>query len=206
MTERNKKVDKLIDLMENHKDKNGFWGKTDAVSIRYLPMQEFKIDDKTIYYDLFENLNKKLKYTNLKNGAALGVAIAETVSAYFGSIPADERKRAQLTQTHFDENDELVVPSISALKHQNCAKCVEYASVSHNFWLLTGRTSYYFSNVDFEHAFNIVVGKNGKPLLFDLVRGKVQILEDQNAIEKIMNNKEFVINGFTYSGTNLKTK
>ncbi len=192
---RNNKVDELVLRMVKNKDKNGFWGPEDVLVISHLFMEQFKLDDMDIYHNFFSVLNEKTKKDfSFKTYAE---SIFKTVTDYFGKIPKDNKKRAELTAAFFDNNDEFIVPSIKELKNKDSAACVEYAAISHNLWLLSGVESYFIKNLTIEHAFNIV-HTNSQYFMFDLVQGISKPIES-DSIKKIENQEELVINGFTYS-------
>ena len=197
--ERNAEVDKLVCRMIENRDENGFWGPDDVVVINNAGLK-FKLDDMTIYYDFFSTLHKQFHANQKMSPSFFGGSIKTTLTNYFGKISGDERKRASLTSFDIDENDNIIIPSIKKLKGQDCAACVEYASLSHNLWLFSGAESFYILNLNIEHAFNIV-GFSKQYMLFDIVQDKFKTL-DGNPIEKIEKQEELVIDGFAYSKQN----
>jgi hypothetical protein len=130
--------------------------------------------------------------------------IRDVVYEYLGKFDGDMKKRFSLTQSYFDDDDNIVVPSIKALRNKNASACVEYSSSAHNLWLLTGVKSYYILSKDtkFEttndgHAF-VVVEYGGKFRLFDLAQGIGGPIKN-NPIDLFENNKPLIVNGMVYA-------
>ena len=204
--ERNKMVDQLVEEFNQKKDETGFFGQDDIIYINRLYGSSFKIDDNEIYHLFFKNLDnafKKFKDTK-RTGAIVMTTIMNTVYEYLGKFDGDMKKRYSLTESYFDENDNLIVPSIKDLKSKNASACVEYSSLAHNLWLLTGVKSYYilskdakFEGSDDGHAF-VIVEYGGKCRLFDLAQGVGGYI-DINPIELFKNKKPLIINGKIYA-------
>ena len=139
-SERNKTVDKLVEEFNQKKEETGFFGQDDIIYINRLYGNLFKIDDNEIYHLFFKNLGNAFEtYKDTKkSGAIVMTTIMNTVYEYLGKFDGDMKKRYDLTESYYDENDNMVVPSIRDLKNQNASICVEYSSLAHNLWLLTG--------------------------------------------------------------------
>ena len=138
------------------------------------------------------------------SGAIIMTAVTQTIFDYLGRFDGDVKKRFALTSVYYDENDNYVVPSIKELKNQHASSCVEYSSLAHNLWLLTGVKSYYIVSKDtkFEisndgHAF-IVLEYDDKCRLFDMAMGAAGYVEP-NPIELFDNHKPLIINGNVYA-------
>ena len=205
-TERNKVIDALVEEFNQKKEETGFFGKDDIIYINRLYGNAFKIDDNEIYHLFFKNLDNSFKtFKDIKkSGAIVMTTIMNTVYEYLGKFDGDMKKRFALTESYFDENDNLVVPSIKTMKNQNASVCVEYSSLAHNLWLLTGVKSYYvlskdakFEGSDDGHAF-VIVEYGGKCRLFDLAQGVGGPIKD-NPIELFENKKPLIINGMVYA-------
>ena len=195
---RNAEVDKLVSRMIEHKDKNGFFAPDDVIMVNEFFHQQIQLDDMEIYHDFFSVLHENSKTDKSMSPNFYSHAIITTLSNYFGKMTGDEVKRRSLSCITFDKNDEPILPSIKDLKGQDCAACAEYASLSHNLWLLAGLESYFVNNLNIEHAFNIVCNSKNIYLLFDIAQHRIKPLEG-NPIEKIKKQEELVIDGFTYS-------
>lgn len=195
-TERNNQVDILISKLNEHGDEFGFFGAKDEVIINNLYHQSIKIDDNEIYHIFFNNLHDLYKNSEKMSPSNYSTAIIKTIYDYFGANFNDEQKRRQLTMGFIDDDENLVTASVKNLKGQNCAACVEFSAVSHNLWLLSGAKSNFVCNFDIQHAFNVIELKNN--LLFDVAQQNFKVL-NFNAIEKIENNQELVVNGFSYT-------
>ena len=208
--EKKKKIDALIERLEQNSQTNGFFKSQDKVSISAFC--GVKLDDKEIYYLFFAKLEKIYKLL-LKaekkeiEGFAIYSAIKETLQTYFdkdkNDTPFDlkeaNKKRFNLSAITANENDEFIPPSISVFKNSGCAMCVEKSSVAHNLWLMCGKKSYYFTSksvfvdasIDDGHAF-CVVEYNNKFRIFDPTLGNYGIL-DCNPIELIKDNIPFKV-------------
>ena len=207
-TLRNQAVDQLLQTMEQNKEQNGFFGKTDEVEINTLFSQRFCIDDNELYYQFFNNLKNNMQNNteNRSSGWVVLKSILQTEQDYLGFPSNDERKRAQVASVFISDED-VVIPSIRNFKGQNCAACVEFASISHNLWLLTGVTSYYVVSknirIDGEsggHAYNLVEYGN-KFRLCDIAQGNYTPLEG-NPIEAILNEQPFMVGESVYANAN----
>lgn len=206
--EKIKKIDNLIEILTKNKENNGFFAIEDTIYSNRLFLQGFKIDDKQIYYNFFDNLEKYISVGFKLSGAALR-AIIETENKYFGNVAntAGMKKRAEISKIKFDKNDNILVPSIKEFENTNCGACVEYASVAHNLWLMTGLKSYYIvsKNVKFQndnspdgHAFVIVENLKGKCMMFDAVNNDFEVLQ-KNPIKNMLNGLPFVSKGNCYA-------
>lgn len=204
--ERNKTVDKLVEEFNQKKEETGFFGQDDIIYINRLYGNSFKIDDNEIYHLFFKNLGNAFEtYKDTKkSGAIVMTTIMNTVYEYLGKFDGDMEKRFALTESYYDENDNMVVPSIRDLKNQNASICVEYSSLAHNLWLLTGVKSYYvlskdakFEDTNDGHAF-VIVEYGGKFRLFDLAQGIGGQL-NIDPIELFDNKKPLIINGMIYA-------
>lgn len=205
-SERIKVVDALVQDFVQKKEETGFFASDDCIYINRLLGNSFKIDDNEIYHLFFRNLGKAFKESGdvKTSGTIVMTTIRDTVYEYLGKFDGDSKKRFSLTQAYFDDDDNFVVPSIKELKNKNASACVEYSSLAHNLWLLTGVKSYYVLSKDakFEgsedgHAF-VVVEYGGKCRLFDLAQGVGGPIKD-NPIELFENKKPLIINGMIYA-------
>ncbi len=208
---RNKLIDTLVERLSNNSNINGFFSKNEIVDINTMKMQCFKLDDLEIYYSFFDNL---AHFYNKTNQAALSIlkAIIKTEGDYFGCLPNTVTAKTREKIAKIDINtDEFIIPSIKSFKGLNCAACVEYASLSHNLWLLAGVKSHYvlskdvsFDGVKSEegHAF-VIVDYKGKFLMCDLVNSVFNVL-NENPIEKMLNGEKLVVNNIIYSNASIK--
>lgn len=208
-TARNKQIDLLIELMEKNAEQNGFFTKDQKVTISMLYMNCVLFDDKEMYYQFFEVLrNLSLQNTEgkLYDGAIIKRAIEQSEKLYWGGLETNRKARLEKTSMQIDD-DFVKIPSVKDLKGQNCSACVERSAMSHNLWLLTGKTSYFinasnqecnFGEEDDEykndgHAFNIV--EYGDVYrLFDISLYNFCILKG-NPIEDIENEKPLKVEG-----------
>lgn len=205
-TSRNAAIDALLDIMEQNKETNGFFGKNDEIDINILFGNRMVIDDKELYYGFFDKLKQNFEQDNgqSSSGYITLKSILDTQYEYLGTPSKDETKRRVVSNVFFNEEDEPVIPSIKKYKGQNCAACVEFASVSHNLWLIMGATSHYIvsSNIDIEgetgaHAYNILE-YGGKYRLFDVTLKNIVVLEG-NPIETIMQEKPLNVGNYVYA-------
>ncbi|MGD9901558.1 MAG: hypothetical protein AB7S44_03370 [Spirochaetales bacterium] len=206
---RHKAIDSLLNTMITNKETNGFFSAQDEIVIRVFPPCSIKLDDKNLYYDFFDTLKENFETNQLKEKpmSELGLisyTIKMVTQNYFGAVPTDLNLRHRLTAIRPDENDNMVVPSISNLKGRDSAACVELASSAHNLWLLSGNKSYFVHAKDCAldesqdgHAF-VFVEKPDNFVLYDLARNKLKNI-DFNPIEKILNDKPLVINNEVYT-------
>lgn len=203
--ERNKQVDMLVSSLIADSENTGFFRPDDIIYINRLLGNAIKVDDNEIYYQFFNMLNARFKeFPDKPTGAIVMRSITDTVYDYFGKFDGDYKKRNSLTSGYFDDNDDLVIPSIRDIKGQNAAACVEYSALAHNLWLLTGVTSYFVLSKDaaFEgsndgHAF-VIVEYGEKFRLFDLAQEVAGLLQG-NPIETLQNNKPFIVNNMVYA-------
>ena len=212
--QRNKVVDELVNRLIEDKENTGFFGFDDYICIKPMPSTCFKIDDMEIYYDYFKNLAKnKDKMAGKTTGVICRDTIFETVLKYFGEFDGDQVRRHKLTSTYYDEDDNFVVPSVKILKNQNASSCIEYASVAHNLWLLTGVKSYFISSKDtifknknnFDgHAFNIVE-YGGKFKLFDIANNVTCVFKF-DPIKNLKNEKPLIIGNSVYANARFLPK
>lgn len=203
---RNKEIDKLIDHLIDNREDNGFFGPDDIVYINRMFGQAIRLDDREVYYSFFENLNRNFKDNPDKSsGYIVMKSIIRTIYEYYGSFDFENNRRDILTETSFDDNDDFVVPSIKNLKGQNSAACVEFASLAHNLWLMTGVKSYYVLSKDVKfdnynddgHAF-VIVEYGGDFRIFDAAQNVYKKLEE-NPIELFDNSKPFVLDDKVYA-------
>lgn len=148
--EREKEIDDLLDLMENNVNNNGFFGSNDKVDCGGFG-RGFLLNDKNLYYMFFNNL-KMLNEQNVdgkvSEGSVINQAIKATIKEYAGGNETNRHLRLEKTELEITDG-RVIVPSIAEQKGQNCFYCTERAAISHNFWLLTGVTSYFcFTNCD----------------------------------------------------------
>ncbi len=206
--EKIKKIDYLIKILSKNYENNGFFAAEDTIYSNRLFLQGFKLDDKLIYYNFFDNLEKYISIGFKLSGAALR-AIIETENNYFGNIAntAGMKKRAEISKITFNDNDDILVPSIKEFENANCGACVEFASVAHNLWLMTGLKSYYIisKNVKFQndnspdgHAFVIVENLKGKCMMFDAVNNNFEVLQ-KNPVKNMLNGVPFSSKGNCYA-------
>lgn len=205
---KHKLIDDFVKKLSKNNNKTGFFQKNDEIIINKLFMQSFKIDDNSIYYNFFDNLETILQ-TNKKYTTATINAIIKTENDYFGKVANSKTiiNRAKISQCYFDKNDEIVIPSIKSFKNKNCVACVEYSSVAHNLFMLAGFKSYYVlsrdakfqgSNTQDGHAFLLVKNESKKCLLFDAVNNKIMPLQ-KNPIEDMFNNQPFMVGNDCYA-------
>lgn len=203
--QRHLAVDKLVDTAISNKEQNGFFAPDDEIVIQELLQRLFVIDDKTIYHLFFDTLKENIEQNpEQPSGFVIKNSIEQTLHTYFGQITNNAAKRNKIATVTFDKNDDAVIPSISNFKNQSCAACVEFASVSHNLWLLSGVTSYYVCSKDCAidgsnegHAFT-VVEYGGSFKIFDMARGEFGRLLT-NPIELIMKEKPLKIGNQIYA-------
>ena len=206
VTLRNKEVDELIDYLIDNRENNGLFGPNDIVYINRMFGQAIRLDDREVYYSFFENLNKNFKdNTDKSSGYIVMKSIVKTIYEYYGPFDFENNKREVLTETYFDNDDNYVVPSVKNLKGQNSAACVEFASLSHNLWLMTGVKSYYVLSKDVKfdnynddgHAF-VIVEYGGNFKIFDIAQNVYKQLKE-NPIELFDNSKPFVLDDKVYA-------
>lgn len=205
INKRNKEIDKLIDLLVSDNENNGFFAPEDIVYINRMFGNAIKLDDREVYYDFFSNLNYNFKnITDKSEGFIIMSSVIKTVYQYFGMFDFENNKRFELTDSYFDKDDNLVVPSIKTLKGMNSAACVEYSSLAHNLWLMTGVTSYYvltkdtyIDNSDDGHAF-IIIEYDNKYKIFDMAQGIYKAL-DINPIELFKKKRPFIVDDKIYT-------
>ena len=126
--------------------------------------------------------------------------IIKTLNDYFGELRVDEEKRLSLLAQSWDKDNQPIKTSIRNLKDQNCAACVERASLSHNFWLMAGAQSFYVSSRRINHAFNVwTTGKNAN--LFDATQHNFGLFP-KDWKEKVFNDEYLRFGNFVYSGKN----
>jgi len=209
--QRHQKIDELIKLMENNKDENGFFGQQDEIVANVMFSAAMKIDDRELYYSLFDTLAKKMNENeNLEepqsDGTVAYYSVGETMTNYFYDRNNKSRgsRKGILANGYFEKignEDVWITPSVKDFKGQNCAECVEMASVAHNLWLLLGRKSHYCKsmNVNFPsvsnndgHAFTIIEALENRFLLFDMSMQNVCML-DGNPIEKMLNGEPVIV-------------
>lgn len=204
--ERTQTINALVEEFIQKKEETGFWCPNDVIYINRLYGNAFKIDDNEIYHLFFKKLQNNLEKTKdtLTSGAIVMMSVQDTIYDYFGKFDGDEKKRYNLTTSYFDENDNYVVPSIKSLKKQHASACVEYSSLAHNLWLLTGVKSYYILSKDTKfqtsndgHAF-VVVEYGGKCRLFDMALSSSGYI-NPNPIELFDNKQPLIINGNIYA-------
>ena len=204
--ERNKIVDELDEELKQKKEITGFFGSDDIIYINRLWGNSFKIDDNEIYHLFFRNLGKAFKqYGDVKtSGAIVMSSIGATVFEYLGRFDGNMKKRYALTSAYYDDDDNYVVPSIKELKNKNASACVEYASLAHNLWLLTGVKSHYVMSKDSKipgsddgHAF-VIVEYGGKFRLCDYAQGLAGYVNG-NPMELFENKIPLIINGMIYT-------
>ncbi len=189
--ERKKQIDKLLETMEQNSEQNGFFGSQQEIVICKKTNNSILFNDKDIYYQFFNTLrnfsqlNKDGKFTE---GAIIKKSIEEVEKTYWGGFGSKRDVRLDKTKAEVVD-DSYNVPSVSNLKGQNCSACVERAVMSHNLWLLAGKTSYFvnasakecdFGQEDAEysddgHAYNIVE-YDGVYRLFDLSMNNICVL------------------------------
>ena len=203
---RNKEVDKLIDHLINDRENNGFFGPNDFVYINRLFGHAIKLDDREVYYSFFTNLNKNFKENPDKpSGYIVMTSIIRTIYEYYGTYDVINNRRWELTESHFDKDDNYVVPSIKNLKGQRSAACVEFASLAHNLWLMTGVKSYYVLTKDAKidnysddgHAF-VIVEYGGEFRIFDAAQNIYKLLKE-NPIEIFDADKPFIVDDKVYT-------
>jgi len=200
--DRKKQINKMLNLIENNKEDNGFISRDEVIEINKMG-NSFKIDDNELYYSFFEML-KLLKDNNPNEPDSRIVfhGIRNTIKNYFGGFGGNRKARMQLTSIEIDDDD-IKIPSISAQKGKNCSLCVERASVAHNLWLLTGEKSHYVNSLDCNfggvgneysndgHAF-CIVEIEGVYKLFDPTMQVYQKL-DGNPIDKMLKGESFAV-------------
>ena len=202
--ERNKVVDGLVEEFNQKKDETGFFGNKDTIYINRFLGNSFRINDNEIYHLFFKKLSDNLKtLKDQKTGTVVMLTIRETVFDYLGKFNGDFKKRFDLTSAFYDDDDNYIIPSIKDLKNKNASACVEYASIAHNLWLLTGVKSYYIMSKDTKfpnstdgHAF-VVVEYGKKHRLFDLAQDIGGTINN-NPIELFENKKPLIVNGMIY--------
>ena len=196
---KHKLIDDFVKKLSKYNKNTGFSSKNDEIIINKLFMQSFKIDDNSIYYNFFDNLETMLNINNKFTTATIN-AIIKTENDYFGKVANNEtiKIRAKISQCYFDENDEIIIPSIKSFKNKNCGACVEYSSVAHNLFLLAGFKSYYVLSRDAKfqgpntqdgHAFLLVENESNN---------KIMPLK-KNPIEDMFNNQPFMVGNDCYA-------
>lgn len=215
---RYERIDQLVDMMSNNKSNNGFFAHDDCIEIRAIG-NKFTLDDNTIYHMFFDNIKNIVQDYQANNivksdESIIFKAIGKTEKEYFGGMGANRKRRQDLTAIEITDDD-FIVPSIKALKGQNCSLCTERAAISHNLWLLTGRQSYYinsasthFENISNQyindgHCFNIVE-YGGKFRLCDFAMDNYCGEFKENPIDTMLSGRPLNIErskGINYPGT-----
>ena len=204
---RKEVINKLLNTVEENSEINGFITRDEEVKISEMG-DGFLLDDNELYY-LFFDILRQQKNSSPDTSDTLIIlhSIRNTLFTYFGGFEGNRRKRTELTSMIVTDDDDLITPSISAQKGQNCSLCVERASISHNFWLLTGTKSHYVKSIacDFGdnlgeyandgHAF-CIIEENGVYKLFDPTMQIYKKLPD-NPIEKMLSGKPFEVHDST---------
>jgi hypothetical protein len=219
---RNELILKFIDSFEKDNEKTGFLKRNDDVNIDSLENHKFKIDDNDLYFTFFDNLKKwnnlAKEHKDITDGFIAYSSIKDTLNNYFGIYLHGTRdKRLNLTSVVANENDEFISPSIKIEKGQNCAECVEYASISHNLWLLMGVKSFYITSKNCKldeptnefsndgHAFTIVEYGNNKYRMCDFALENFGVMEG-NPIDSMLNGEPVKFKNMIYANANVKNQ
>ena len=116
-TKRNQMVDKLIAVLTENVQENGFIGPKEVVETGRG--NGFYLDDYQLYYMFFHHL-KTLVEANVDNkmvdGALIHHAIKTTCVEYNGGVGSDKALRSQLTAFVMNDQDEYILPSIKEQK------------------------------------------------------------------------------------------
>lgn len=185
-------------------DSNGFFGLNDIISTGQG--RGFVLDDMNLYYEFFKNLkmyfdyNESLEFKH-NEGSVLDNAIRKTINDYAG-LGCDREKRLQLTQSTVTDDGDIKFPSIREQYKKGTLLCTEKASIAHNLWLLSGRTSYFcftssdtlsggeeFSND--MHNFTIIDNGHGLTLYDVAMNNYCKLPED--TIEKTLQGQPLVV-------------
>lgn len=214
-------IDKLISKMEKNCEANSFFPSNETIHINQgsvgqgVDSPRFKIDDKDLYYMFFDIYGKlQDQHPEASDSQVHYHAVKDTVRNYFGRFNGDKTLRESLTTPDVDYDKfvedpfyEPEAPSISSLRGQNCAMCVENASVSHNLWLLGGYESYCVraSSIDFKdlpdeaHSY-CLINYNNKFKLFDPSMQKYPAFATgENPAEDILNGEPLIIDNMVYA-------
>lgn len=192
-----KQIDDLIKIMETNRTENGFFGANDDVFIGHG--QGFKLDDPELYKLYFENLKTIDQQTpkddeKSQDGLIIVLAIRKTVKDYLGKTITNARtQRLALTSIEITD-DGIVTPSIKNQRNKGTGLCTEMAAISHNLWLLAGKTSYFVNSKTCElsgaqgyendgHAF-CIVEYDGKYRMCDFAMNNLGPMEG-NPIQAI---------------------
>ena len=187
--------------MESDREINVFFRREDEVIIN-TTSNAFKLDDTEIYYIFFEQLKRiKESQPDHDDEIILFFAIKNTLLTYFGGKEGNRAKRNRLTSIVTE--DDIAAPSISTQKGQNCSLCTERASISHNLWLLVGKTSYFIDskNCNFRNNLNefandghsfYIVEESGTLKLFDAAMEIFKKLP-KNPIKEMLSGKSFEV-------------
>jgi len=202
---RHQAVDALVDIAIANKEQNGFFAPEDEIVIQELFRRMFVIDDKTLYHLFFDTLKTNVEQNpDRASGLIIKNSIEQTLRSYFGETTNNAAKRNKIATLTFDQDDNVIIPSISDFKNESCAACVEFASVAHNLWLLSGVSSFYVCSRDCSidgsregHAFT-VVEYGGTFKLFDFAQGVMGQLKI-NPIQTMMEEKPLKINNQIYA-------
>lgn len=209
-TERNKQIDKLVENLEFYADQNGFFRHDEKISANFgIGDWCFKLDDKEIYYTLFDRFAElKQKYPDWHNGAIHDKAVRMCLEDYLGGFSGDLELRNELLTPNNYELDRITtniddVPSISKMRNKDCAMCAERASIAHNLWLLGGYESSFVAtgntildNIPTEgHAYCIITQiPNRTYLVFDDAQEVYESVEaTTNPRDTILNREPFVV-------------
>ena len=207
------RVKTLIQTLEKNNENNSFFKLDEEIDISLGANgglgAKIKLDDVNIYKNFFDTYSTlKQKNPTFTENRLHMEAVRETINSYFGEFNGNIKLRDKIATIEQDtekliENDmEPQAVSISKFKGQNCAMCVERASVAHNLWLLGGYESYFVdtASIQFEgfpdeaHAY-CIVNYNGTFKLFDASMGIYKAFEEGvNPIEDILNGEPLVVN------------
>jgi hypothetical protein len=169
----------------------------------------------------FDNLKKwndlAKEHREYTDGFIAFSSIKDTLDNYFGKNMAGTRnKRLNLTSVISNENDDFITPSIKKEKGQNCAECVEFASISHNLWLLMGVKSYFITSKNCKldgpineysndgHSFTIVE-YGDKFRMCDFALENFGVMEG-NPIDSILKGEPLKFKNMTYANANIKNQ
>lgn len=208
---RHKKIDALVAELSENTEQSGFFSKDEQIDINTLRMQAFTLDDPALYYSFFDNLKQNLSESS-NFGVSVLKSIVKTESAYFGYLPTEATTQIRDRLSKIDTSaDVFTTPSIKAFQNMNCAACVEYASITHNLWLLVGVPSYYVVSKDVSfggeksqdgHAF-VIIDYNNKFRMCDMVNNHYPVLNG-NPIEQMFNGDQLISNNIVYANASSK--
>lgn len=206
-----KRIDMLLELLQNNSKNNGFFDDKQDVRISYNGFG-FKLNDYNLYYIFFNNLKdiSNSQEGQQNKGSVVFNAIKQTIKDYFGVVleAADMNKKLL---TFYDEKCEF--PSIAKQRDKG-ATPTEVAAVAHNLWLLAGKESFYISSkkskidntkrkfLEDGYTFNVVNTGNGYRLC-DIVSSRYDMLE-ASPVDMIKQNKKIAFGTEIYYGTHLK--